>query len=633
MNSGGTMERVDDPRISVAVDPWLIRQLQKVWRLLSAEERTQLDVRIEKLFDRRGEDAKSIHRDERLTNLFAFHAGSLKLAQQQADKAVAEKRFADAEHWLSRIAETGSDSQAADALLRRIRLSSGHGVATADTHHLVQRLQSDYASVTLPDGTRVSAALPPLLKALGQTSGSSSPDWGNIKLTSVRSAASEEREESPRLIADRPSSRFRIETQSTGTGSSRLSFFDRASNELFWTVSLRSNNAQLAGSTQPLTIYQTGQLFPVLSRGVLNMLSVPERRVLWTQPVHELDSARRGPQTSGRPLEDVAEWMLRLRPGSADAVPVLNSRYLCSRASRSLTVFDSRTGKLRWRLEPFERSLRVFGTHDTIYLTRPDGTISAAHNAVDGEPVEPGQFISELQESATIVKVDDHAIVTVNRDEEEPTTVVRAQSSSTQQQLWTHSFAGKLKVRLISNNRLAIQARFGLIALLDLRTGHLTECEKIPTELRIGSPESTILTDDRVVYVIIKQKSTADDGKPGLPSVLVNGNLLAFDLNTGKRLWVQDLPEQHLLTERLDQLPFLITTSYHREILPRNDFVRRVIVLDKRDGRVLLDTKDEPGEASFHSMIIDPDSRHVDLISSVERLRLKSVPVNDGTKQ
>jgi len=55
--------------------------------------------------------------------------------------------------------------------------------------------------------------------------------------------------------------------------------------------------------------------------------------------------------------------------------------------------------------------------------------------------------------------------------------------------------------------------------------------------------------------------------------------------------------------------------------------------LDKRDGRVLLDTKDEPGEASFHSMIIDPDSRHVDLISSVERLRLKSVPVNDGTKQ
>ena len=82
--------------------------------------------------------------------------------------------------------------------------------------------------------------------------------------------------------------------------------------------------------------------------------------------------------------------------------------------------------------------------------------------------------------------------------------------------------------------------------------------------------------------------------------------------------------KQHLILERLDQIPFLITTSYHRNFLLQPSDHRRIIVLDKRDGNVLLDTKDEPGEAAFHSMLIDTAGRHVDLISNAERLRLKA---------
>jgi hypothetical protein len=51
------------------------------------------------------------------------------------------------------------------------------------------------------------------------------------------------------------------------------------------------------------------------------------------------------------------------------------------------------------------------------------------------------------------------------------------------------------------------------------------------------------------------------------------------------------------------------------------------MVLDKQDGKVLLDTKDEPGEAAFHSMLIDMENRYVDLLSNAERLRLQAVPV------
>ena len=116
-----------------------------------------------------------------------------------------------------------------------------------------------------------------------------------------------------------------------------------------------------------------------------------------------------------------------------------------------------------------------------------------------------------------------------------------------------------------------------------------------------------------------------DSRQPGLPSIRLNGQLMAFEISTGKLLWNQEVLEQHLITERLDQIPFLIATNYRREFIRQPNEIRRIIVLDKQDGRVLLDTKDEPGEAAFHSMMIDTENRHVDLLSNSERFRLQAV--------
>ncbi len=626
MSPAGTMERVDDPRITAAVDPWLSQQLQRVWLRLTAKDRDQLDARIVALSEQAEVNVPSGISAERLATLLSFHASSQTLTHNLAETALVEKRFADAEHWLRVIADSDTNSQVVGALLKRVTLRIRHGIVDSETRGLVQRLQSEYASAVTLDGTSVATALTSLIQALDAPPKTPQTDWHATSLTAIRTAASQQREKSPRLIADRPSSRFRIETQSSGTGSNRLSFFERSTGELYWTVSLRSNNSQETGGGQRLTVYQTGQLFPVLSRGVLNMLSVPERRVLWTQPIEELDDLRRSARTRGRPLEDINEWMLRRRPGSSDAVPVVNSRYLCSRGSRSLTVFNARTGRLQWRLEPLERSLRIFGTHDTIYLTRPDGTVSAAHNAIDGRPLDPEQFGAGLPESGMVVKVDDHAIVTVARTNEESVIELRAQSPATQQELWSHTFSGKDKVRLLSNNQLAILAPGGLIKLLDLGTGSLTEFEKIPASIRIKTLEYKVLADDRVLYVVLNRATVADANQPGLPSVFLSGNLAAFDIKSGKLLWTYYVPELHLVTERLDQLPFLIMTSYRREFIRQPSEIRRILVLDKRDGKVLLNTNDEPGEAGFHSLIIDPDKRHVDLISSTERLRLSVTP-------
>ena len=244
-----------------------------------------------------------------------------------------------------------------------------------------------------------------------------------------------------------------------------------------------------------------------------------------------------------------------------------------------------------------------------------------------------------------VVKVDEHSIVTIAKsspDEDadkstltpDPVFTLRSVDPETKVELWSHEFSSKCKARMISNDELAILARFGRIQLLNLRTGVLTEFERIPSEFRRGTPEFTILSDGSRLYVVLTLSNSGNGSRPGVPSVRLNGYLIAFDLETGTLLWPKENPsqhfiaDQHLITERLDQIPFLITTNYRREFIRQPSEVRRIMVLDKQDGRVLLDTKDEPGEAAFHSMLIDTENRHVDLLSAAERLRLQAVPAS-----
>ena len=637
----GSIERFDDSKITTAVDPWLTRRFQIIWEGVPTSEKDRISTRIKSVFDNVARSETTTFTPERLATLFSFHADGQKAARRLADEAIAEKRFVGAEHWLSQVENAAESSRNPETLLRMLKLRSDFEIYDSDTRELASRLQAEFSKTVISDGTTVAGVLEPLLAQLQKFSSGSVTDWGDINLRGVRSAASPQQDESPRLIADRPSNRFRIETSNSRTSSNRLSFFDRATNELFWTVSLRSNDVSTENSGQRLSVYQTGQLYAVVSRGVLNMLSLPDRRVLWTQPIEELDNARRSSAKRGQPLQDVNEWMLRQRPGSLDAVPVINSSYVCSRATRSLSVFDVRTGELRWRLEPLERSLRICGTGDTILLTRPDGTISAAHNATDGQPVDAEDFLFDRSESDAIIKVSDHSVVTIANsedDDSDPAVVLRATNLATQEELWRHEFSTKVQVRMISNDQLAILAPRGLLKLLDFRTGELTEFDKIFSKLRRGDPSFSILSDGSRLYVIVKLGSASTASRPALPNIRLSGYVVAFDLETGQLLWPKQAPgektfpqqhfvsDQNLITERLDQLPFLIMASHQSNfLLQPNDF-RDIKVLDKRDGRVLFEAKNEPGKVAFRSMIIDTDNRHVDLISSDERLRLKAIP-------
>ncbi|HEY2252469.1 MAG TPA: hypothetical protein VGH74_15455, partial [Planctomycetaceae bacterium] len=107
-----------------------------------------------------------------------------------------------------------------------------------------------------------------------------------------------------------------------------------------------------------------------------------------------------------------------------------------------------------------------------------------------------------------------------------------------------------------------------------------------------------------------------------VPSVRVNGVVLAIDLASGKQRWRQPVPGQNLMLERLAFSPYLVFASRKHEQkgqLPL--WSLQLLVIDKQTGAKLLDEKSS-AQPGFRSMTISTADRYIELRSYQERVRL-----------
>lgn len=552
----GTMNRIDDPAVSVSIDAWLRGLLPEVWSSVSLAGRQALDEPIRSILTPLDEAATPAERKHhsQLVEWFSFHPA----------------------------AETAR--------------------------------QSAIESGDRPDSDTLSGLL--------SNSSADSLDWGPIDLKMIRTgtATAHQSDVSFTNLAGNLG-HLRIEANESSTGTGRLSFYDRRDDSLYWTATLRSGAGRQAGAGQSMIVHRTGNLFPVLYRGALNALSIADRKVVWTQRVERLDNSRRTRQQKHRPLQSVSDWMQRLRPGSKNALPVVNSAYICSRATRSISVFATESGKLLWKLDQVERGARVFGTLGTVYLTAADGTLKAAHRAIDGKPLS-SEALAEM--NGALVRINEDTAIFANADVDAETLVIEAQASGSSTSLWRHEFSNKVKLGPLASNQLVIMASRGRCQILDLTTGNLQPFDAIPVRLRLGNPDFTVFSDGDLVYVVLTRDSSVNTRAPGPQSLLINGHLIAFDPSTGTQKWDRELLEQHLIVEKLDQLPFLIAMSHSHEFLLTPSDRRHIIVIDRRDGTDLINASNQPGQGGFHTILVDPRAMHVDLLSSSERLRLQA---------
>jgi len=320
-------------------------------------------------------------------------------------------------------------------------------------------------------------------------------------------------------------------------------------------------------------------------------------------------------------------------------IPVVNSRYICYRARRRLTILNTQTGEVQWSIRGVPAGTRIFGTLSEIFVLPPDGKGDYTLRAIDGKQIPHHNMRSTLM---TALVMKDNLLITttlkkgssINLLKSRDTgaaILIQARDLAADKTLWQQSFPASSRFRGTADDELAILSSDGKLQLLDLLTGHLKELGSLP-EISAKRPQAFVLADRRHIYIVLNGQSRSRSYYGDLQTIQASHDIVAFDRYAGKQIWHQKVgtstakaqQSQSLVVTDLDRNPVLILISSSYEQKLQTQLVK-IQVLDKKTGKALTDYS-APGYPGYRTLKIDLQRRYIDLISYQDRIRLTALP-------
>ncbi|MFP6765721.1 MAG: PQQ-binding-like beta-propeller repeat protein, partial [Planctomycetaceae bacterium] len=274
--------RADNQQIEAEQDAWLQGQMLDVWERLSAAEQTEISHQMQTL----STEVKTETAQRRLAGLLAFHPATEPLRLRFARSAVESGRLHEATGWLMQSRWTAELPEIASLYARLIEDYQQAGdflipiqIATQWRDTLDQQPLSNRQSIE--------QLLTQTEKPIQPDEAVDASDWGDFDLNLMRTATSYSyrtaRTLNPRSGHRTVCDGLRIEwvQQSYGSVTQRINFINESDGSLYWSVPIRSGTS----GSPVYRHFHLGTRLIVFSQGVLNCLSIPERRVVWTQLV------------------------------------------------------------------------------------------------------------------------------------------------------------------------------------------------------------------------------------------------------------------------------------------------------------------------------------------------------------
>jgi outer membrane protein assembly factor BamB len=212
-----------------------------------------------------------------------------------------------------------------------------------------------------------------------------------------------------------------------------------------------------------------------------------------------------------------------------------------------------------------------------------------------------------------------------------PHTVARLYDPLTKQEHWRHTWTQDTYLTELENGRILALGATGRLECIDTRSGKATRFEDIPQEQMAKSPSEIFgVIDGDLLYVVVngnwQQGFRRHYSSQELPSVRVNGFVNAFDLTSGKRLWVREAAQQNMLRQGVASSPLAIFAS--KEYVQEPDkglgyWRMNLLVLDKRTGTTLIETTGS-GNYAFQSIEVNAAEHYVELRTNNQILRLQA---------
>jgi tetratricopeptide (TPR) repeat protein len=307
---------------------------------------------------------------------------------------------------------------------------------------------------------------------------------------------------------------------------------------------------------------------------------------------------------------------------------ILTDQYMCYQKFRGVVALDPLSGRELWTSGDLPKDCTLFGDEHLLFAAPLDSTEATVLRGVDGQKLKTVTVPQRSERLATIGR-----LVLVWRIEGNRRIVEMVDPWKGRTVWGPYSFEALAKCHLVGNEALGVMEPSGRFTLLSLSDGK----KKIETQLQAEPHllEIVLLEADGEYFLVIHSTARRRGGhtpRPirGLSSRLIRqGRVYGFDRN-GERLWPDfpqgvEVEQQQLLLSQPSRLPVLTfaCTEYNSNN-PNNRASRwhtSVLMIDKRNGRVLLDRKFKQ-QASGFELSGDPAGNTVDLHMQHGNLRL-----------
>lgn len=628
---------IDEPPLQVRLDVWLGGRLADVFAQAPPDVAAALAERVAATLESASLQMPAAASLERI---YGFHPVARSFTWRLIEDAAYRKEFAGAEVRLRRLIESGDPATAAAALARLGELlldceqPEDAAAAFAD-------LETRYPDVLLPSlQTGAEAARSRFVGGpLDRTTLQPPPLAGwtadRFDVRRYRVINPDYSAPLPAVTRSLDAAFHRRHLLEFDAQSPVLTVLRRSDNGVYWRVPLRTADA--AGYHQGAAVVGLGLQSIVLHRGMLHALSLADRKVLWSRP-----AAERAPQIYARHIYDndapnlmpVATFINRLglrNPHSPTGMLALvTSRYVACYGRGEFVMLDPLTGDVLWRRRGMAPQTGLFGNAQTVFVIPTEPSAAHAVRASDGRPIAIDNLPELVKNSVAVTHT---GMVRIERQPANretgaaPKVTISEVDPFRGNTRWTHDLGSRARLNFLDHARLLILDEVsGACTRLDLQSGELLPLGTVPAGA-IGSAEMYAVADARQIYLILNEGG-GSNSYVHPPALRINGTIVALAADGAGIAWQQAVDNQNLLLPRFDQSPLLVCLAYDHVHLPDIDADyanARMLVLDKRDGRVVAEETRASPSGNYYRLDVNSADRSIDILSHNERVRIQAV--------
>jgi outer membrane protein assembly factor BamB/tetratricopeptide (TPR) repeat protein len=612
-------------RHAVRRDRWIQAQLATIYKQVSDEQRTKLDA----LLVGRQQEATATDKIAALREIvryYGFHPRAKTARLELARLLIDTESYIEAEMVLAGLERSSDQAMAAGAIVESTRLLNKAG-QFEQAIACAQRLSAELAAVVTSEGLTgqqwwdrfqnewkgqarftQQSAWPNGKVNLQEGERIGNATYGRVSALAMMSVEGP-LPEGVSLTFDAQQNQVLIARDAWGRELVRQSITRSDGSIPFFYYN--ANNVSHARAIGHLLIAHMGS--EVVAINSLRVAGRADEPLRWRTDVlqrlgeNDINASRVMTKSTSMPWGGMRSSLADAQGRPIGSLGPCNASGVFFQKSRELVCLEPLSGEVIWSRSDFAPGCELYGDADVLIVIAPDSKELVVLSALDGQelarrPLDPME-----------TRWVGHGRRVLSWTQANGQLTLRLVDMVSGEKLYEQQFPDGSRATIVQGEDVAVMQPDGQFVITSLRDGQVRVRTPLAAEAGLNTIHVLRGSDDYILITNgpIKPNATQVTSVPGsINSIVVNGRLYRFDRQTGKATWTTPATVEQfgLPLEQPSDLPVVI---FMRNANNKGRNQSSLLVLDRRDGRTLLQKDEIPVQANFAEILGKPEAATV----------------------